>query len=50
MTLIAALEDGVVSPSDSVDTGNGILKFYNKYEVKDSNRKGIWKNPYIKGI
>ena len=49
MTLIAALEDGVVSPSDSVDTGNGILKFYNKYEVKDSNR-GIWKNSYIKSI
>ena len=40
---------GVVSPSDSVDTGDGILKFYNKYEVKDSNRR-IWKNSYIKGI
>ena len=48
MTLIAAL-DGVVSPSDSVETGNGILKFYNKYEVKDSNRR-IWKNPISKTL
>jgi len=39
MSLIAALEDGAVSPKDSVDTGNGVLKFYNE-EVKDSNRKG----------
>ena len=39
MSIIAALEDGVVSPTDSVDTGNGVLKFYNE-EVKDSNRKG----------
>ena len=39
MSLIAALEDGVVSPTDSVDTGNGVLKFYNE-EVKDSNRRG----------
>jgi len=43
MTMIAALEDGLVKPSDSVDTGNGILKFYNKYEVKDSNNKGYGK-------
>lgn len=39
MSLIAALEDGAVSPKDSVDTGNGVLKFYNE-EVKDSNRRG----------
>ena len=50
MTLIAALEDGVVSPSDSVDTGNGILKFYNKYEVKDSNRRGYGKIPISKAF
>ena len=43
MTMIAALEDGLVKPNDSVDTGNGILKFYNKYEVKDSNNKGYGK-------
>ena len=50
MTLIAALEDGVVSPSDSVDTGNGILKFYNKYEVRDSNKKGYGKIPVSKAF
>ncbi len=50
MTLIAALEDGVVSPGDSVDTGDGILKFYNKYEVKDSNRKGYGKIPISKAF
>ena len=50
MTLIAALEDGVVSPGDSVDTGNGILKFYNKYEVKDSNRRGYGKIPISKAF
>ena len=43
MTMIAALEDGLIKPNDSVDTGNGILKFYNKYEVKDSNNKGYGK-------
>ena len=43
MTLISALEDGVIKPEDSVDTGNGILKFYNKYEVRDSNKKGYGK-------
>ena len=43
MTMIAALEDGLIKPTDSVDTENGILKFYNKYEVKDSNRRGYGK-------
>ena len=43
MTMIAALEDGLIKPTDSVDTENGILKFYNKYEVKDSNRSGYGK-------
>ena len=43
MTMIAALEDGLVKPNDSVDTGNGILKFFNKYEVKDSNNRGYGK-------
>tara|TARA_B100000900_G_scaffold404083_1_gene411957 strand:- start:42 stop:1826 length:1785 start_codon:yes stop_codon:yes gene_type:complete len=43
MTMIAALEDGLIKPNDSVDTGNGILKFYNKYEVKDSNNRGYGK-------
>ncbi len=50
MTLIAALEDGVISPNDSVDTGNGVLKFYNKYEVKDSNRRGYGVIPISKAF
>ena len=50
MTLIAALEDGVIKPNDTVDTGNGILKFYNKYEVKDSNRRGYGKIPISKAF
>ena len=43
MTLVSALEDGVIKPEDSIDTGNGVLKFYNKYEVRDSNKKGYGK-------
>ena len=42
MTLIAALEDGVVKHTDSVDTKNGRLKIKGK-EVIDSNRKGYGK-------
>ena len=49
MSLIAALEDGVVSPTDSVDTGNGVLKFYNN-EVKDSNRRGYGIIPISKAF
>ena len=43
MTLIAALEDGVVKHTDSVDTKNGRLKINENYEVRDSNRKGYGK-------
>ena len=42
MTLIAALEDGLVKHSDSIDTQNGIWKIYGE-EVKDSNKKGYGK-------
>ena len=50
MTLIAAIEDGVVNPNDTIDTGNGILRFFNKYEVKDSNGKGYGKIPISKAF
>ena len=43
MTLIAALEDGIIEHTDSIDTKNGTLKIENKYEVKDSNKKGYGK-------
>jgi cell division protein FtsI (penicillin-binding protein 3) len=43
MTLIAALEDGVVKHTDSVDTKNGRLKIKGKFEVRDSNGKGYGK-------
>ncbi|MFL2622856.1 MAG: peptidoglycan D,D-transpeptidase FtsI family protein [Candidatus Marisimplicoccus sp.] len=49
MSLIAALEDGMISPTDSVDTGNGILKIYNA-EVKDSNRRGYGIIPISKAF
>ena len=49
MSLIAALEDGMISPKDSVDTGNGVLKIYNK-EVKDSNRRGYGIIPISKAF
>ena len=49
MSLIAALEDGMISPTDSVDTGNGVLKIYNG-EVKDSNRRGYGIIPISKAF
>ena len=49
MSLIAALEDGMISPKDSVDTGNGVLKIYNK-EVKDSNKRGYGIIPISKAF
>ena len=49
MSIIAALEDGVISPKDSIDTGNGVLKFYND-EVKDSNRRGYGIIPISKAF
>ena len=42
MTLIAALEDGIVKHTDSIDTKNGIWKMYGE-EVRDSNKKGYGK-------
>ena len=42
MTLIAALEDGIVKHTDSIDTKNGIYKIYGR-EIIDSNNKGYGK-------
>ena len=42
MTLITALEDGLVEHTDSVDTKDGILKI-GSHEVIDSNKKGYGK-------
>ncbi|NER12483.1 PASTA domain-containing protein [Leptobacterium flavescens] len=43
MTMVAALEDKVIDTSDIVDTGNGVLTFFKKYKVRDSNRRGYGK-------
>lgn len=40
--LMAALEDGVVDTGDIVDTGNGIVKFYNK-TIRDTREGGYGK-------
>jgi len=50
MSLIAALEDGIIEHTDSVDTKNGILKIGNKYEIKDSNNKGYGKITFAKAF
>ena len=42
MTLITALEDGLVEHTDSIDTKNGVLKI-GSHEVIDSNKKGYGK-------
>jgi cell division protein FtsI (penicillin-binding protein 3) len=39
-SLMAALEDGYVKPDDTVNTGNGSVKFYDKI-IKDSEEKGF---------
>jgi len=43
MSIIAALEDKVVSEDDLIDTENGEITFYNKYKVKDSKKGGYGK-------
>ena len=43
MSMIAALEDKAIDTNDIVDTENGVLTFYNRYKVRDSNRKGYGK-------
>jgi cell division protein FtsI (penicillin-binding protein 3) len=40
--LMAAIEDGVIDTGDIVDTGNGIVKFYNK-TIKDTKEGGYGK-------
>jgi cell division protein FtsI (penicillin-binding protein 3) len=41
-SMIALLEDGYVEPQDSIDTGNGVYKFY-KDRMVDSHRGGYGK-------
>ena len=43
MSIIAALEDKVISGNDFIETGNGEITFFNKYKVKDSNEGGYGK-------
>jgi cell division protein FtsI (penicillin-binding protein 3) len=41
-SMMALLEDGYVGPMDSVDTGNGVYKFYNA-RMRDSHHGGYGK-------
>lgn len=43
MALVAALEDKVVDTTTVIDTKNGILTFYGKYNVRDSKKGGYGK-------
>jgi cell division protein FtsI (penicillin-binding protein 3) len=40
MAMVAALEDDVIREDDLIETGNGELKFFGKYKVKDSKKGG----------
>jgi cell division protein FtsI (penicillin-binding protein 3) len=42
MSLIAAMEDGYVEPDDTVDTGKGAVRFYDKI-IKDTREEGYGK-------
>jgi cell division protein FtsI (penicillin-binding protein 3) len=41
-SLMAAMEDGFVSPGDTIDAGNGTVKFYDKV-IRDTRREGYGK-------
>lgn len=41
-SLMAAIEDGVIDTGDIVDTGNGMVKFYNKI-IRDTKEEGYGK-------
>ncbi|UCG28286.1 MAG: penicillin-binding protein 2, partial [Bacteroidales bacterium] len=41
-SLLVALEDGVVEPDDTIDTGNGIIRFYDK-DIRDTRQEGYGK-------
>ena len=41
-SLLVALEDGVIKLSDSIDTGNGVVRFYDK-DIRDSRHGGYGK-------
>lgn len=42
MSLMAAMEDGYISPEDSVDTGDGTIRFFNQ-RVSDAQEGGLGK-------
>ena len=42
MSLIAAMEDGYVEPEDTVDTGKGSIKYYDKV-IRDTREEGYGK-------
>lgn len=42
MSLIAAMEDGFVEPDDTIDTGKGAIKFYDKI-IRDTREEGYGK-------
>ncbi len=42
VSLMAALEDGYISLEDTIDTGNGTVKYYDKV-ISDSHEKGFGK-------
>lgn len=42
MSLIAAMEDGYVEPDDTVDTGKGSIKYYDKV-IRDTREEGYGK-------
>ncbi len=48
ISMIAALEDRVVSPEDIIETGNGEVTFYKKYKVRDSKEGGYGSIPASK--
>jgi len=41
-SMIVALEDRVVTPADTIDTGNGVYRYYDR-KMKDSHRGGLGK-------
>ncbi|MBN08866.1 MAG: penicillin-binding protein [Flavobacteriaceae bacterium] len=43
MSMVAALEDKVIKPSDLIDTGNGEILFFGKHKVRDSRKGGYGK-------
>ena len=40
MSMISLFEDNLIDENTKVDTGNGVLKFFDEYKVKDSKKGG----------